>query len=244
MTRDERTNEREPAAGAVLGLDNIALELPVASIGTRVLAVAIDYLALSLILVITAVAVILIASAAGSGEPSGLFFVLVVALLFLVQWGYFALAEILGHGRTLGKWAVGLRTVGREGGSPSAFALLLRNLVRAFDLVVGLPLMALDPSSRRLGDRIAGTVVILERRERREIVLGRVPPSWGAREVALAESYLRRAPELAPEVVSRVGSRILALVERDAPQWLAGVPAEADPAWALRHALEVREEAR
>ena len=68
--------------------------------------------------------------------------------------------------------ALRLRVVTAEGGRPGASALLMRNLVRALDLVFGIPLMAVDPLSRRLGDRLAGTLGLPKARTREEAQRG------------------------------------------------------------------------
>ena len=73
------------------------------------------------------------------------------------------------------------------------------------------------------------------------VVLGHIPAGWGAREVALAESYLRRSAELAPEHSEEIGRRLLALVARAEPERAAEVAHYSDLGLALRRALEVRE---
>src|SRR5262249_51524643 len=129
--------------------------------------------------------------------------VLVIAGLFLLDWGYFAVQEIATGGRTLGKRLVKLRVVTAEGGTPGAGPLLIRNLVRSLDIFFGPILMVIDPLSRRLGDRLAGTLVVHEREREAAPVLGRVPPGWGARELAVVESLLARARNLGDAAVAR-----------------------------------------
>jgi hypothetical protein len=143
-------------------------------------------------------------------------------------------------GKTLGKRALQLRVVTAEGGTPGAGALLIRNLVRSIDLLVGVLLMAFDPLSRRLGDRLAGTLVIHDRRPEVGPLLGRVPPGWGARELAAVEALLARAGTVEdPALVRRLADRVLDRIRRDAPGLLAGVDTGADPLAAIRRALQV-----
>jgi uncharacterized RDD family membrane protein YckC len=226
--------------GAVLALDNIALELPLAGVGSRVLAGAIDYFLLSFLFV-----ALLVAAGAGLAAafdlPWWAILVITVLLAFAVHWGYFAGFEIGSRGRTLGKMAVGLRVVGREGGTPSIAAFLIRNILRDVDLIAGIPLMAIDPLSRRLGDRLAGTLVVHDRAPEPEVVLGRIPPGWGPREVALAEAYLRRSFEMNPGRSRFLARRLLRLVEQSAPDYLEEVAGYADPDLALRRVLRVTE---
>jgi uncharacterized RDD family membrane protein YckC len=104
-------------------------------------------------------------SGAGIETSSG------VALLaaFLLEWGYFVAFETMASGRTPGKRALSLRVI-KEGGYPLGFVdSLLRNLLRAADFLplgyaLGLVSMAADPRFQRLGDRVAGTMVVLEER--------------------------------------------------------------------------------
>jgi uncharacterized RDD family membrane protein YckC len=90
-------------------------------------------------------------------------------LLFAMEWGWNVAFETLWRGQTPGKRALRLRVV-KEGGYPVGFIdSVLRNLMRAADFLpvgylVGLLVMAGDGRFRRLGDRIAGTMVVEEDR--------------------------------------------------------------------------------
>ena len=99
---------------------------------------------------------------------------LMLLTYFVVEWFYYVLFEWLRNGCTPGKTAVGLRVV-KEGGFPINLQdALLRNLLRAADLLptvpgvlfptylVGILVSANDPRFRRLGDLVAGTMVIAE----------------------------------------------------------------------------------
>lgn len=76
--------------------------------------------------------------------------------------------ETITCGRTPGKKLSGLRVVSRGGGRISPRQAVLRNLLRLVDMLpayylVGLAWMASDKLRRRVGDVVAGTVVIVER---------------------------------------------------------------------------------
>ncbi len=92
---------------------------------------------------------------------------LMLVLVFAVEWIWNVLFEWLWNGRTPGKRALGLRVV-RDGGYPVGFIdAVLRNLLRAADFLpvgylLGLVVMACDGRSRRLGDMVAGTMVVIE----------------------------------------------------------------------------------
>jgi len=219
---------------SILGLDNIRLDLPIAGVGSRSLAAFLDYLGLALLSLLW----IFFCAFFLARLSDTLGIVILVGGLFLLDWGYFAGQEIATHGRTLGKRAMQLRVVTAEGGTPGPGALLIRNLVRTLDILVGVVLMAVDPLSRRLGDRLAGTLVVHDQPLEAGPVLGRVPPGWKARELAVVESFLARAETLEPALRRQMAERILAAVRRDAPELLADAMPGADPVAVLRRALE------
>lgn len=230
-------SERE----AVLALDNIAVDLPIAGVGSRALAAALDYLVVTVLAFVLVMGTVMLMAVLDLG--GGWAFAALILVLFLVDWGYFVAWEVFSRGRTLGKMAVYLRVVGQAGGTPSFASLVIRNLVRSIDIVVGVPLIATDGRGRRLGDRLAGTVVVHDRPPETEVTLGQVPASWGAREVALAESFLLRATELEPERARLLGERLMQLIERDAPELAASVQElrASAPQLAAFRALEAQE---
>ncbi|HXD47259.1 MAG TPA: stage II sporulation protein M [Gemmatimonadaceae bacterium] len=93
---------------------------------------------------------------------------IVVIVQFVILWGYYVFAEGLFDGRTIGKRALGLRAV-RDGGYSLGFAAsAVRNLMRFVDLqpffmyFVGIIGVAVSKSGKRLGDLVAGTIVVRE----------------------------------------------------------------------------------
>ena len=121
---------------------------------------------------------------------------------------------------------------------------------------------AIEPSARAEEDKVLpavvyglyllgcanGLTVILHEDHRmpevagRGVLLGRVPPGWGAREVAVVESFLARAGELG-DVGERdaMALRILKRIAADAPEMMAGITPSADPVREIRRALAAGE---
>src|SRR5258706_1707867 len=99
---------------SILGLDNIRLDLPVAGLGSRSLAAFLDYIGLGIVATAWIVGAVVVAQWLAPGWTA----VLVIAGLFLIDWGWFALQEVFGGGRTLGKRLLKLRVVTAEGGTP------------------------------------------------------------------------------------------------------------------------------
>jgi len=147
-------------------------------------------------------------------EPSGWKLGALLLLMFALEWGYFVTCESLMGGRSLGKKALGLRVVTRDGLPVSFGGSVLRNLLRAADFLptgyaIGLLTMTLDPRFRRLGDWASDTMVIIEERPRLRDAI-RLQPAPTAAELdqlptrldlpvpvmEALELFLRRAPEL------------------------------------------------
>ncbi len=161
--------------------EQIGLEFELAGLGSRLLAALIDFLCM-LAFLIAALAIAF--GAIESGQESwkqvaenasqqapwtqGLGVaatILVFLSIFLVQWGYYIICEMVTGGASPGKRALGLRVI-RDNGLPIGFvASLLRNLVRFVDFLpwgYGVGLVAVFASARgqRLGDLAAGTLVV------------------------------------------------------------------------------------
>jgi uncharacterized RDD family membrane protein YckC len=88
-------------------------------------------------------------------------------VLFLLEWVYYVAFEAGWNGTTPGKRALRLRVV-KAGGYPLSFMdAVLRNLLRTADFLpvgylLGLVAMNWDGRFARLGDRAAGTMVVIE----------------------------------------------------------------------------------
>ena len=108
------------------------------------------------------------------GSGGGLGIALLFVGMLLLDFGYFALLEWRGVGRTPGKRLMGLQVVAATGARLHPSSVLLRNLLRVIDNLpmfgtVGLVAAFIDPYGRRLGDLAAGTIVVRAAR-------GELPP--------------------------------------------------------------------
>ena len=124
-------------------------------------------------------------------------FLLVV--LFAIQWVYFVVWDAL-RGRSPGKAALGLRVVTAEGRPIGWRAAALRNLLRAADAlptayVVGVVAMALNGRFQRLGDLVAGTIVIVPEDARAARALELHPPAHPRELATLPDEVVLDADE-------------------------------------------------
>ncbi len=93
--------------------------------------------------------------------------VVMILLTFLVNWFYGAILETRFNGQTFGKMVFKLRVISVDGRPINGVQAALRNLLRFADIypspLVGLTCMAISKRYQRVGDLVAGTMVVLER---------------------------------------------------------------------------------
>ncbi len=136
--------------------EGVDLHLPVAGPLLRSVAWGID--AVIRLGVITTAATVF-----GLMETTGVGWYLLA--LFVVLWLYPVVFEAMWNGQTPGKRAVCLRVVRADGAPVGWLGAFVRNLLRTVDMLpfgyaIGITSGLLDPWGRRLGDLVAGTVVI------------------------------------------------------------------------------------
>ena len=144
--------------------EHVRIDYVLADLGSRIGAFAVDLVLLSAVLTVLAAALISVANLGPVAESLGT--TALVVVLFLAQWGYFMLFEGLWGGRTPGKRTLGLRVVQVGGEALSLRGAVLRNLLRAVDLqpapsgLAGLVSILASRRAQRLGDLVAGTMVV------------------------------------------------------------------------------------
>src|SRR6266704_3280077 len=154
--------------------EHLVLELELAGLGSRMAATVCDAGLLVLAFVLLGLAIQLLPTPTGGdavGPWSTLAAIVLILTVFLLFWGYFLLFEAFNDGRTPGKRLMGIRVL-MDTGHPLTFtAAAVRNLVRIVDMqpvltyLVGLGFVLFHPQNKRLGDIVAGTVVVRDRPE-------------------------------------------------------------------------------
>ncbi len=185
--------------------EQTALEFPLAGIGSRALAVALDTLVHVGILIVFGII-------AGAVSWAGFLprfskqwtYAILIFLVFLLNFGYYAFFEAVWNGRTPGKRWTHLRVISDSGQPVGAQGAILRNLMRTVDALpslyaIGIVTSLLSRQNKRLGDYVAGTVVIHEK------------PVEGGREVWTAQ--VPQAAQLTSVSTRRLNPAELQLVE-------------------------------
>ena len=150
----------------------VVFSYTIAGVGSRALAAAIDSLICIAAIIIIMIGLAISSTRRAVGATPGVFDAWAAAIfvlaIFCVIWGYYVLFEGLADGQTPGKRLLRLRVV-RDGGYSVTFgASAVRNLVRLVDIqpipsyAVGIITVMFSESGKRLGDIVAGTIVVRE----------------------------------------------------------------------------------
>jgi uncharacterized RDD family membrane protein YckC len=205
--------------------EQTALEYPIAGLGSRFLAILTD----TAIQFVLAFFVVIGGGILGAGlsEFGGLgpqwIAAIMVFLLFVLYSGYFVLFEIFWNGQTPGKRYAQVRVIKDDGRPIGAYEAIVRNALRIVDTLpalygVGLISIFLSRQSKRLGDFVAGTVVVHEKtlegvRPYMETKIDdTLPPIDDSlvtlEEVRLIETFLNRRDSLDPAVRTTMAVQI------------------------------------
>lgn len=180
--------------------EGVTLRLPAAGPVPRALAWGIDF-AIRMGLLMALGMVLGLLREAGTG--------LYLVALFAVFWLYPIVCEGLFNGQTPGKRALDLRVVSSDGAPVGWLAACVRNLMRTVDMLpfgyaCGLVSSLADPWGRRLGDLVAGTMVVHAPKPRTlpdmqgDLVQAPAVPLRPAEQAAIV-AFAERAPRLTPE---------------------------------------------
>lgn len=197
--------------------EQTSLEYPIAGLGSRFLAILADT-AIQIVLgiLILIVGTIIGAGVAVFGDVQKQWIVaIVIILIFLLNSGYFALFEIFWNGQTPGKRYAQLRVIKDDGRPIGAYEAIVRNALRVVDMLpamygIGLLSIFVSRQNKRLGDFVAGTVVVHEKtlegvRPYAETKIDETLPPIDVsqvtlEEVQLIETFLNRRDSLEPAV--------------------------------------------
>ncbi len=238
----------QPWGSQLVTGEAVALDLRPAALPSRIIAGSIDgLLQLALLFALSGLAGALAAQASEAAAAAMFILVLVATTI-----AYPVVFETLLRGRTPGKMAMGLRVV-RDDGGPIGFRhAFVRGLAGAFIerpgitlFLAGVVTSLLNPQSKRVGDLLAGTVVLRERVAVRGGPVAYMPPQlagWAygldlsglSDELALSvRQFLSRSAQLTPQARDQLGGRLLAAVTAA----VTPAPPPGAPGWAVLSAV-------
>jgi uncharacterized RDD family membrane protein YckC len=212
--------------------ENIEFSYDIAGIGSRFVANIIDTMIQSAIISAISASLILGGLVTFSFNVSAAPWVFAIALVvaFAIFVGYYMFFEIIWNGQTPGKRLVQIRVV-KEGGYPiGASDAIVRNMLRSVDFLpffyaFGALVMLVSKRSKRLGDYVAGTIVVKDRRltapKAIELLsLGQLGQS-STETAYYSSSYNHRLSNAELELVSKFLNRRDTFKDRDVRQRLA-----------------------
>jgi len=214
--------------------ENLEIKYELAGAGTRAVAFLVD--ATLMYLILSLLQGLVIAVVLPFGEKHPIYAGAVMALVsFLFFNGYFVIFEMLWAGQSPGKRTVGIRVVKKGGYALRLIDSLIRNLIRTVDFLpacygVGLVTLLCTRYSQRLGDLVAGTLVVYENRVRTsspftstsaegladessilpQLQLASVP----AEVIETCDEFLRTKSELASAPRQQIASELVYLIEK------------------------------
>lgn len=213
--------------------ENIELFYTAAGMASRFLALFIDLLIQTLATIILVIIFVSIGAALRTEAAQAALAAAAIGIIFLLQIGYFIFFETVRRGQTPGKRSLGIRVI-RESGQPLDFtSSTVRNLIRIIDALpgtyaVGAVSVFLSRKSKRLGDLVAGTVVVYDlslQNVRPWIRAGSLyqpaeePRAYISPEVrGLVYEFLSRANSLAPDAERELSTRLAGIVEQETGQ--------------------------
>ncbi len=195
----------------VMTPERVSLGLRLAGIGSRGIAQLIDLLVLLVFYAILGTGIAVWYRFHLFGVASSYMIGFGILFSFLIFWGYFIGFEALSSGKTIGKMVMKIRTVSDDGRPVSFLQAAVRNLLRIVDYfpsgyLVGIVCMLVDSKERRLGDMVAGTLVVADK------------TSWTLRFLDETESEMNH--EESPHAIEPTS--IYSLLKSDAALRIAG----------------------
>jgi uncharacterized RDD family membrane protein YckC len=156
--------------------ESVDLALEPAGLGTRFLAIAVDAViqwGAAMLVMMIVVPLTMVGSFTKLFEnPAAISGVLMTILLLVFGFLFFLyklLLEAFWNGQTVGKRVVGIRVIKANGLPVDFLQVVIRNLLRVIDYLplqylVGTVTIVASRRGQRLGDMVAGTVVVRDRR--------------------------------------------------------------------------------
>lgn len=136
---------------------NVNLNLKIAGIGERLIALIIDYFILAAISIITNLIIRFFYEYKNNDT-----LIIVISIVSFFVFLYHFFLEALMSGQTIGKRVQKIQVMHKSGREASVLNYFIRNLIRPIDMIYGIGalIMLLNKNSLRIGDFAAGTIVV------------------------------------------------------------------------------------
>ncbi|MEC0227369.1 RDD family protein [Paenibacillus alba] len=165
-------NESLDKKVTIITPEQVQLQFQTAGIGSRAIAHLLDTLILMVVNGLLFFFVLLVRRLyAGDWLPAVADYLMAfsIILLILLNLGYFICTEAFMGGQTVGKRLLGLRVLQNNGQSATMLSILIRNLFRLLDMMpsfyfLGAVCIMFSAKDKRIGDMVAGTIVVIEAR--------------------------------------------------------------------------------
>lgn len=204
--------------------EQVELEFAVAGVGSRFVAVLIDHMIMAgLFLLLGLMWGFLASSVVNRVNLLGKWILaMFIALNFVLYWGYFTLFEAFWRGQTPGKHIMKLRVIKDAGRQITLFEAMSRNLLRIIDYLpffylAGVITMLCTKRHQRLGDLVAGTIVVHERGDEQPLLIERGTSIMPARSSPAVDpiwsSAVQNAGSLPADAVAKLRPDDLLLIE-------------------------------
>ncbi|RST61086.1 RDD family protein [Siminovitchia terrae] len=158
----------------------VSIQFQLAGLGSRMAAYMLDWLILGVmnVIIIIIPLILLIDGNPFYDDITSIVMAILIIALFVLNWGYFIFMEFYFGGKTIGKRVLGIRVIQDNGHSLTLLSSFIRNFMRIVDslpagYLTGLLMIFFHPKHKRVGDLVAGTMVVHERKAKR---LGKLTP--------------------------------------------------------------------
>ena len=227
------THDVQRGSGSIVTPEAVVLDFELAGVASRSIAIVVDIIVQLLALL----ALVFVVGLAAAGSDVVGIVVLLVGLILVII-GYPVAMETLNNGRSFGRMIVGTRVVTVEGAPVRFRHAFIRALLAIVDLFASSGAIAVVTAlvtrrGQRLGDLVAGTMVI---RERKDVGSGWMQPIFAAPHLVVwakdmdtsplgddgyqvVRDYLRRVPDLGDRQAAELGAEIERFVTARMPLW-------------------------
>lgn len=160
-------------------------------------------------------------------------FVIIIILLILGLSSYKLIFEWAWKGQTPGKRVMNIRVIHDDGSQIKASSVILRNLFRIIDMlpmsyITGTITMLINKQNKRIGDLVAGTIVVVENKVSlptyadpirldcfAELMGTDVKSVFSEKELQIIETYYSSRFDLAANALNRIEAEIVMIIEKN-----------------------------